>query len=85
VHAQQGVKQLVLSVCLSVTTKIARSRDLDIWSCRKHSESIETFEKFASCFESFDKAHERRNRWIFVGHAYQPHPHVLSAHAHNLA
>jgi hypothetical protein len=34
---------------------------------------------------SFDKAHERRKHFAFVGHAYQLHPHMLSAHVHNLA
>ena len=42
-HAQQGIKQLVLSVCLSVSTKITRSRDLGICIC-KHK-SVEIFEK----------------------------------------
>ena len=48
----------------------------------KHNESVEIFEKFATlCFESFSEAHECGKRC--VGHAYQPHPLMLSAHAHN--
>ena len=46
---------------------------------RKYDEPVE---KFATlCFKLFGKAHECRKHC--VGHAYQPHPLVLSAHAHN--
>ena len=75
------------SVCLSVVnTKIARSRDLGIWATRKCNKSVEVVEKLAPlCFKSFSKAHERRKTGVFIGHAYQPHPLVFSAHAHNPA
>ena len=80
-HAQQGVKQSVPSVCLSAQ----KSPDLGIWATRNNNESVETFEKLTSlCFESFGRAHERHKHCVFLGHAYQLHPHVLSAHACNI-
>ena len=53
---------------------------------RKHNESIEIIEKLALlCFESSGKVHERHNSALYIGHAYQPHPLMFSAHAHNRA
>jgi hypothetical protein len=46
-HAQQGVKQSVCpSVCLSVDTKIAISRDLGTWVIRNYNKSIELGENW---------------------------------------
>ena len=48
-------------IVVVVTTKIARSGDIDFWATRKHNRSIEIGEKLASvCFESFGTAQERR-------------------------
>jgi hypothetical protein len=78
-HAQ-GVKQSVLSVCVcvcvsvclsSVSTKIG-SGHLGIWRTRKYNKSVEIL--VSICFKSFGKAHEHRNRYVFVGHAYRPYP-----------
>ena len=68
---QQGVKQSVLSVCLSVcpsvNTKIARSRDLGIWATYKHNKFVKIMEKLTTlCFKSFGKAHERCKRWFLL-------------------
>ncbi len=41
IHTYMCVKQSILSVCLFVTTKIARSGDVGIRATRKHNESIE--------------------------------------------
>ena len=61
-HAQQGVKQLILSVIISM--KITRSRDLGITNTLKHNESYKIVETPATlCFKSVGKAHERCKFW----------------------
>ena len=68
VHAQ-GVKQSVMSVCLFISSKIARSGDLGIWETRKYNEILK---KLASlCFESVSKAYERCKHCVFIGHTYR--------------
>ena len=57
-HAQ-GVKQSVLSVCLSVVaTKIARSQVLGICACCNYNESVDIGEKLVSVhLELLNMAH----------------------------
>ena len=86
-HAQGVAKQSVLSDCLFVSTKIARSGDLGgIQATHTYNRSVE--KPTLLCFESYDNAHECRKHWIFIGHTLLTKPttgHVLSAHAHNAA
>ena len=57
----KAIDSVRLSVCLFVTTKIARSWDLGIWATRKPNKSIKTPTCTSVGFELFGQANES---WI---------------------
>jgi hypothetical protein len=69
-HAQ-GVKQSVLSVCLSVSTKIARSEDLSIFVVKRWDQIVWDCQKTSP----FNAKHSSLMLQIvqIVGHAYIRH------------
>ena len=61
----------VVVVVVVVSIKIARSRDLGIYECCKHKESVDICEKLVSvCFELLNMAHKHcTNHASSVQHA----------------
>ena len=73
VHAQQRVKQLVC--CQRKSHQILRSGHLsDTTNWVKLSKAL--------CFKFLKPTSDTK---FYIGHAYQPHALMLSAHVHNLA
>ncbi len=74
-RARMCSKDRFLSICLSVTTKIARSGNLGIWATSKYNKPDKVVEKLASlCFESLGKAYKHGKHCAFIGHAYRLDP-----------
>ena len=76
----QGVKQSVVSVCLSVSTKISRSGDLGVIVKCKYHYSVGKQENFPSLtFQTLEKGHKCYKLRVSIHYAFRPHP--LMPHA----
>ena len=80
----------IVVVIVIVGTKIARSRDLGVYACWKHNESVDIYEKLVSVrFELLNMAHKRYKSCIlrsaclwFTDRTHSDLLHVVSAHVH---